>query len=121
MVWENTRQSITCGTGRSIEILAANYGRTSTIISGEICRAEISLSIVERTCNGKERCELFASNSVFGDPCPGPYKWLEVQYKCHVAAKENVTEGKYFMYFESNNTHCIYFRKTFVIRYTSAL
>lgn len=33
-------------------------------------------------CNGKNSCTVSASNSVFGDPCGGTYKYLEVSYVC---------------------------------------
>lgn len=33
-------------------------------------------------CNGKNSCTISASNSVFGDPCFGTYKYLEVSYVC---------------------------------------
>ena len=33
-------------------------------------------------CNGQNRCEVQASNSVFGDPCGHTYKYLEVSYQC---------------------------------------
>lgn len=33
-------------------------------------------------CNGKNSCTISASNSVFGDPCYGTYKYLEVSYVC---------------------------------------
>uniref|UniRef100_A0A3Q4HZU5 SUEL-type lectin domain-containing protein n=1 Tax=Neolamprologus brichardi TaxID=32507 RepID=A0A3Q4HZU5_NEOBR len=35
---------------------------------------------VAQRCNGKNSCTISASNSVFGDPCYGTYKYLEVSY-----------------------------------------
>ncbi|KAK2851957.1 hypothetical protein Q5P01_008233 [Channa striata] len=37
---------------------------------------------VAKSCNGKNSCTVRASNSVFGDPCAGTYKYLEVAYVC---------------------------------------
>uniref|UniRef100_A0A3Q0RJF1 SUEL-type lectin domain-containing protein n=1 Tax=Amphilophus citrinellus TaxID=61819 RepID=A0A3Q0RJF1_AMPCI len=37
---------------------------------------------VSDSCNGKSSCAIEASCSVFGDPCPGTYKYLEVAYDC---------------------------------------
>uniref|UniRef100_A0A8C9XAB8 SUEL-type lectin domain-containing protein n=1 Tax=Sander lucioperca TaxID=283035 RepID=A0A8C9XAB8_SANLU len=37
---------------------------------------------VADSCNGKNSCTIAASNSVFGDPCVGTYKYLEVAYTC---------------------------------------
>lgn len=33
-------------------------------------------------CNKKNSCTIRASNAVFGDPCGGIYKYLEVAYLC---------------------------------------
>uniref|UniRef100_A0A3P9HZ52 SUEL-type lectin domain-containing protein n=1 Tax=Oryzias latipes TaxID=8090 RepID=A0A3P9HZ52_ORYLA len=37
---------------------------------------------VPQRCNGRHFCSIEASNSVFGDPCYGTYKYLEVAYVC---------------------------------------
>uniref|UniRef100_A0A672HAP9 SUEL-type lectin domain-containing protein n=1 Tax=Salarias fasciatus TaxID=181472 RepID=A0A672HAP9_SALFA len=37
---------------------------------------------VAESCDGKTTCIIRASNSVFGDPCGGTYKYLEVDYTC---------------------------------------
>uniref|UniRef100_A0A8C9X7F1 SUEL-type lectin domain-containing protein n=1 Tax=Sander lucioperca TaxID=283035 RepID=A0A8C9X7F1_SANLU len=34
------------------------------------------------SCDGKNSCIIKASNSVFGDPVPGTFKYLEVAYVC---------------------------------------
>ena len=41
-----------------------------------------SYGIVKSQCDGKNRCYVRASNSVFGDPCYGTYKYLQVDYVC---------------------------------------
>ncbi|XP_056020704.1 serine/arginine repetitive matrix protein 2-like [Ostrea edulis] len=46
------------------------------------CKAKHSKHITKRHCNGKRFCTLHASNSVFGDPCRGTYKYLAVTYSC---------------------------------------
>lgn len=33
-------------------------------------------------CSNKSECEIQATNSLFGDPCPDSSKYLEVQYRC---------------------------------------
>ncbi|RVE70232.1 hypothetical protein OJAV_G00062800 [Oryzias javanicus] len=38
--------------------------------------------IVAQTCNGKNNCTIKASNSVFGAPCSGTYKYLDLTYVC---------------------------------------
>lgn len=40
------------------------------------------MSLCLHSCNGKNRCSINVSNSVFGDPCSGTYKYLEVAYIC---------------------------------------
>uniref|UniRef100_A0A667ZDN2 SUEL-type lectin domain-containing protein n=1 Tax=Myripristis murdjan TaxID=586833 RepID=A0A667ZDN2_9TELE len=37
---------------------------------------------VAESCNGRNSCTIYASNSVFGDPCHGTYKYLELIYTC---------------------------------------
>jgi len=46
------------------------------------CRAVNSLSLVRARCNYQQSCSLYASNLVFGDPCYGTYKYLNVVYSC---------------------------------------
>ncbi|KAM4736752.1 L-rhamnose-binding lectin CSL3-like [Anableps anableps] len=45
--------------------------------------AHLSKDKVAERCNGKQRCSIRAVNSVFGDPCIGTYKYLEVDYVCY--------------------------------------
>lgn len=33
-------------------------------------------------CEGKNRCSILASNSVFSDPCLGTFKYLYISYSC---------------------------------------
>uniref|UniRef100_A0A672HAY8 SUEL-type lectin domain-containing protein n=1 Tax=Salarias fasciatus TaxID=181472 RepID=A0A672HAY8_SALFA len=74
-----------------ISVVKANYGR----LDGKKCsrgrsRAQLTCllppvftpHISIHRCNGKRRCNLRASNSVFGDPCRGTYKYLEVDFVC---------------------------------------
>uniref|UniRef100_A0A3P9N2A0 SUEL-type lectin domain-containing protein n=1 Tax=Poecilia reticulata TaxID=8081 RepID=A0A3P9N2A0_POERE len=74
----------------SITVTSAKYGRSDrTTCSDGIpdnqtddtdCKKEIYE--VGRRCNGKSACAIFASTSVFRDPCVGTYKYLEVKYFC---------------------------------------
>ena len=89
-VWtcENRDLNITCGDGDYIQIKYANYGRldNSTCKSPNIlddnCVANESLTIVAACCDGLQTCEIKASNGMFGDPCLGTFKYLEVRYSC---------------------------------------
>ncbi|XP_065825978.1 rhamnose-binding lectin-like [Oscarella lobularis] len=74
--------------GKSITIKSANYGRTNgftcpnSATSNRNCRSSKSLGIVEGLCGGRKSCTVSATNGVFGDPCVGTNKYLEVQYVC---------------------------------------
>ncbi len=46
------------------------------------CNDNNSITIIREKCDGKHTCSLQATTSVFGDPCPGTYKYLEVEYSC---------------------------------------
>lgn len=39
------------------------------------------------SCQAKQSCQLLASNSIFGDACPGTQKYLEVHYQCVPASQ----------------------------------
>ncbi|XP_035665190.1 L-rhamnose-binding lectin CSL3-like [Branchiostoma floridae] len=70
-----------------INVTRALYGRTQRElcdgpVSTTSCRSSSSLSTVRAYCQGHRTCSVPASNSVFGDPCQGTVKYLEVSYKC---------------------------------------
>uniref|UniRef100_A0A672GV52 SUEL-type lectin domain-containing protein n=1 Tax=Salarias fasciatus TaxID=181472 RepID=A0A672GV52_SALFA len=76
--------------GQVIVVYGADYGRRdrTTCINGrpDSQLQNVSCSkptnIVATRCNGKNTCDIRALNSVFGDPCPDIYKYLEVAYRC---------------------------------------
>ena len=43
---------------------------------------DLHTQIVKDSCEGRESCVLEPHTGVFGDPCPGVYKYLEVLYQC---------------------------------------
>ena len=80
-----------CDDGGYIQIKFANYGRLdySSCTSFRLlpswtdnCRAEESLAIVAKRCNDLQKCEIAATNEIFGDPCRGANKYLAVRYSC---------------------------------------
>lgn len=79
---------IQCGPGKAIRILSAVYGRLSDVICpshhvGSLtCRAPSSTDHAKWSCNGYRRCSLFADSSVFGEPCSGVNKYMEVSFHC---------------------------------------
>lgn len=87
-ICEHQRRSISCEGGATIIVLEASYGRHDrhtcphSSIRTTNCNAASSLSVVQGNCDDQGSCTLFASNSVFGDPCVGTFKYLQVKYKC---------------------------------------
>lgn len=79
---------IQCGPEKAIRILSAVYGRQSDVICpshhvGSLtCHAPSSTDHAKWSCNGYRRCSLFADSSVFGEPCSGVNKYLEVSFHC---------------------------------------
>ncbi|XP_073731550.1 L-rhamnose-binding lectin CSL3-like [Misgurnus anguillicaudatus] len=88
---ESDTANLQCDQGH-IKVLSANYGRTNSAtcssgkpanqISNIQCTQDSSLSVLTSRCDGKQNCYISASNSVFGDPCVGTYKYLDVSYIC---------------------------------------
>ncbi|XP_038068285.1 adhesion G protein-coupled receptor L2-like [Patiria miniata] len=84
-----------------IRVDVAAYGRLrassvcseSTLRPGELsvtdCRSLMTLDIVARRCNGYASCNVTASDDVFGDPCQGVFKYLDISYQCLA----NITEA----------------------------
>ncbi|XP_072019677.1 uncharacterized protein [Amphiura filiformis] len=86
-VCEHDTFHIECAVGQTISISSALYGRQKSDVCTERsvyvdCAAENSLTIVQEQCEGLRTCDILASNGVFGDPCPGTFKYLEIEYLC---------------------------------------
>uniref|UniRef100_A0A674PQK0 Adhesion G protein-coupled receptor L3 n=1 Tax=Takifugu rubripes TaxID=31033 RepID=A0A674PQK0_TAKRU len=73
-----------------IMIESANYGRTDDKIcdsdpvqmENTRCYLPDAYKIMSLRCNNRTQCGVVAGPDVFPDPCPGTYKYLEVQYEC---------------------------------------
>ena len=87
-ICEHYRKILSCPSGRKINVLEASYGRRDRHtcphpkIQTTNCHAANSISTVKSKCNNQSSCSLFASNSVFSDPCQDTYKYLRVKYYC---------------------------------------
>ncbi|XP_073730930.1 L-rhamnose-binding lectin CSL3-like [Misgurnus anguillicaudatus] len=89
---EGDTVSINCN-NRFIKVLSANYGRTNSAtcstgkpsnqISNVQCTQSSSLSVLANRCDGIHACSVYASSTVFGDPCSYIFKYLNVSYICH--------------------------------------
>lgn len=84
---ENTTATITCPAGLVVRsVVFASYGlpqgTCGAFTKSATCHADTSVSVVESACLGKASCLVVASNEVFGDPCIGEGKSLDVQVAC---------------------------------------
>lgn len=82
--------NIKCPDNNFISVVRANFGRFSITICNEHgnvdwsvnCASQQSFSVLSKNCGGHPNCSISASIEIFGDPCPGTLKYLEVHYKC---------------------------------------
>uniref|UniRef100_A0A7N8YGB4 Adhesion G protein-coupled receptor L2a n=1 Tax=Mastacembelus armatus TaxID=205130 RepID=A0A7N8YGB4_9TELE len=73
-----------------IMIESANYGRTDDKICDADpfqmeninCYLPDAYKIMSQRCNNRTQCIVITGSDVFPDPCPGTYKYLEIQYEC---------------------------------------
>ncbi|XP_037627286.1 rhamnose-binding lectin-like [Sebastes umbrosus] len=87
---EHSLAHLHCDVGQVISVFGADYGRrdqTTCIYkrpASQFLKVDCSnpTSSVSDSCGGKNSCSFSASNSVFGDPCPGTFKYLEIAYVC---------------------------------------
>uniref|UniRef100_A0A3P8PCB5 SUEL-type lectin domain-containing protein n=1 Tax=Astatotilapia calliptera TaxID=8154 RepID=A0A3P8PCB5_ASTCA len=88
---EGSQANLQCGEGQVIVVSWANYGRRDNTtcpdgnpdhVKNVLCSSPNSTEYVTNRCNWQNNCTVGASNTVFGDPCGGTYKYLEVFYTC---------------------------------------
>lgn len=83
--------------------ITSHYSCMCACICG-VCSTNIICLFHSRRCNNRTQCAVVAGPDVFPDPCPGTYKYLEVQYEC-------VPYSKYLLFFKSIltfMTSCLY-------------
>ena len=91
VICEGYEAKLSCGSpDKSIRILSAFYGRrdsntcthaTSRDWVGE-CRGEGVGERIRGVCDGRMFCYVGAYDNLGDDPCPGVYKYIEVEYVC---------------------------------------
>ncbi|XP_047222786.1 uncharacterized protein LOC124869094 [Girardinichthys multiradiatus] len=94
---EGSVAQLQCDKDQVISVTRAIYGRSDqkTCISGrpvhqvQNVRCSSSSDKVVQSCNGKQSCSITATNSEFGDPCVGTYKYLEVDYTCKLPERSS--------------------------------
>ena len=87
--------NLDCNNGEVLNIIDANYGRQDKTTCSKAfswinenhlrntqCVSKSSKGRVIEQCQGKQKCKLPSTNSFFGDPCIGTYKYLQVTYRC---------------------------------------
>ncbi|MEQ2226582.1 hypothetical protein ILYODFUR_028824, partial [Ilyodon furcidens] len=87
---EHSYATLQCEHGQVIFVYGADYGRRDHTTCSYRRPASQTENVycsnptrkVAEICNGKNSCTVRASNSVFGDPCVGTFKYLEVAYTC---------------------------------------
>ncbi|XP_072045786.1 L-rhamnose-binding lectin SML-like isoform X1 [Amphiura filiformis] len=91
-VCEHDTLHLECAVGQTISVSSALYGRQKSNVctngpnpQTNNCAAVNSLKLVQDQCEGHETCDIQASNGVFGDPCVGTFKYLEIEYSCEDA------------------------------------
>ncbi len=83
---EGGAATLSCPAGKVITSVSfASYGTPAGScgsFSTGSCHAASSASVVNNACLNKASCTVNATNPVFGDPCSGTQKRLNVQYAC---------------------------------------
>ena len=89
MVCEGAATKLECAADTQINITQAFYGRqdnvtcphrTAMIDMG--CASDTVLDDVSSMCNAHSACQFDIMVRVLGDPCPGTYKYAQLQYDC---------------------------------------
>ena len=79
----NKTLSSSCRTANRFTTLFVNGFRCpSKSIRTDKCFAKKSLKKLKSLCDNQNACRLQPSNKVFGDPCRGTFKYIEVTYFC---------------------------------------
>jgi hypothetical protein len=92
---EDSGLNITCTSGGRLNIIRANYGRFSIAICNVHgntewsvnCMSPRTLRVIRARCQGADSCQVPVDSTIFGDPCPGTLKYVEVHYSCELGEK----------------------------------
>ncbi|XP_071548081.1 latrophilin Cirl-like isoform X3 [Panulirus ornatus] len=99
---EGTTLSIDCAPGNVINVIRANYGRFSITICNAHGNTEWSVNcqsprthrVLAERCSGRDTCTTAVNSKLFGDPCPGTHKYIEVHYSCRLAESTTTTTSR---------------------------
>ncbi|OQR82762.1 hypothetical protein ACHHYP_15591, partial [Achlya hypogyna] len=95
-VTEGSLLTLGCPLGKKLgSIVFASYGNPSGKLldfqTGS-CDASTSMEVVAASCIGDTKCQLWATDDVFGNPCAGTFKALSVEAQC-VDATDSLIGG----------------------------
>ncbi|XP_077998500.1 L-rhamnose-binding lectin CSL3-like [Glandiceps talaboti] len=107
IICENKNTTLHCPDNSHVmTVVSAMYGRQSAEVcvhpygqeklhNNTNCSAGNATEIITELCDGQYSCHPVVNNAVFGDPCYGTYKYLEVDFTCAVpgASKAMVLSG----------------------------
>lgn len=90
IICEYESKTIKCPGDQLIEVVNANYGRTSSRPCAwgthqmTNCTLPSAIDTARKHCNKHNSCELIAKSGMWGaNPCPGIIKYVEVKYMCN--------------------------------------
>ncbi|XP_071162417.1 uncharacterized protein [Mytilus edulis] len=90
VICEDSKTTLSCPSNQVIKITQATYGRSNKRtckhpnMKTTRCVTKKPLGISRKNCNGRKSCTIAANNRLYGDPCPGTYKYVTVTYSCKV-------------------------------------
>lgn len=87
---QNYNLPISCAANKKISIKYGMFGRVSQAkcrsqyILSDNCMSNLNntLSTIKKICDLKSKCTVPVTQKVFGNPCSGIYKYLDVKYQC---------------------------------------
>ncbi|XP_063427698.1 tenascin-like [Mytilus trossulus] len=88
VICENSKTTLSCPSNQVIKIKQATYGRSNKKtckhpkIKTTRCSTKKTLVIISKNCDWRKSCVVDANNGLYGDPCPGTYKYVTVSYSC---------------------------------------
>ncbi|XP_063399225.1 D-galactoside-specific lectin-like [Mytilus trossulus] len=86
-ICENQFLTIRCPIGYIIRIIESNFGRQgSTHCRGrhadQLCYTAWTIQELGTHCYWRQKCTVFASTKIFGDPCTDVDRYLSLSYQC---------------------------------------
>ncbi|XP_030609323.1 L-rhamnose-binding lectin SML-like [Archocentrus centrarchus] len=90
---EHSLAHLQCDAGQIIHVYHADFGRRDPNICSfrrdkerlQNVKCSHPTNKVAERCNRRSSCSMRAASSVFEDPCPNTYKYLELTYTCQQA------------------------------------